>query len=135
MPRSERRDGTDAGDYEAVSTPLLELHAGDRPEAWAGVGFAVDADGACRIGQIVLHLDGSGGGLKAWTLSGPPGPDSLDGLPTRWELPRGPVPVTAADSGWPVRRTAVPDHARCCAVGVGMRQYSAAGGAASRVAT
>jgi hypothetical protein len=82
------REGTDAGDYEAVSTPLLELQAGDRPESWGALGFAIDAQGACRIGDVRVALDGSGGGLKAWTLSGPPGPETLDGLETRWELPR-----------------------------------------------
>ena len=63
MPRKEIREGTNRGDYEAVSTPLLELHAGDRPEAWAALGFAVEDDGTCRIGDVVVRLDGSGGGL------------------------------------------------------------------------
>jgi len=71
-----------------MSAPLLELHAGDSPAAWARLGFAVDADGTCPLGAVTLRLDGSGGGLKGWTLGGPPGAEDLDGLATRWVLDR-----------------------------------------------
>jgi len=47
-----------------------ELVVGDEPEAWRGVGFAVDPDGVCRIGTVRVRLAGRGvgKGLRTWSL-------------------------------------------------------------------
>jgi hypothetical protein len=59
----------------------LELRA--EPDAWRAAGFAVDADGRCRIGTTDLLLTGGKGGFAGWTLSGAiPGEDGVDGVPT-----------------------------------------------------
>jgi hypothetical protein len=54
---------------------LTEVVVGDDPAAWASVGFAVGADGTCRVGAVRLRLVGAdderGRGLIAWTLARP----------------------------------------------------------------
>lgn len=65
---------------------LDEIVVGDPPEAWAAAGFAVDADGVCRIGEVRVRLVGRDGGkrIRSWSLrdAGPIGADGLDGIPT-----------------------------------------------------
>lgn len=67
---------------------LVEVTVGDDPHAWSAVGFAVDDDGASRVGGVRIRLVGAGGGrgLLGWTLAGDPldGGDvhDVDGLPT-----------------------------------------------------
>lgn len=59
----------------------------DSPEAWAGAGFAVDADGRCRIGPVRLDLVGpeAGHGVIGWSLRHLPegGGPAMDGFATR----------------------------------------------------
>jgi len=73
------------GQTGRVSAALLELVCGDDPGAWAGLGFALDGDGACSIGPLTVRLDGAGGGLRGWVLGGPHG-DSVDGIATSWRI-------------------------------------------------
>lgn len=61
------------------------LRLGCEQTAWRELGFEVDAAGVCSVGATSILLCGGGGGILEWTLHGPGGPASLDGLPTRWE--------------------------------------------------
>jgi hypothetical protein len=67
-----------------VSRPrLVALDVADRAEAWAALGFAVDAAGRCRVGRTDLLLRGGSGGIEGWTLQGAiPAAGGIDGLPT-----------------------------------------------------
>jgi hypothetical protein len=87
-----------------VGVTICELRVGDAPEAWAGLGFAVDGD-ACVVGDARIRLSGadSGKGLVGWSLRGFGGAD-LDGLPTEVsdrpppsEAPRHPNGIAAID--------------------------------------
>ncbi len=56
---------------------------------WAGLGFTLDEEGACRVGATVVRLVGTAGPgesvLPAWDLRAPmAGSDDLDGVRTRW---------------------------------------------------
>lgn len=72
-----------------------ELVLGDPPEAWAALGFAVEA-GVCRLGEARLRLAGreAGSGLVSWSLRGVED-TGLDGLATsRSDAgPRPPAPA------------------------------------------
>jgi hypothetical protein len=46
---------------------VLALSAGDDPQAWAALGFAV-SEGSVRIGRARLRADGSGGGLRSMAV-------------------------------------------------------------------
>jgi hypothetical protein len=61
---------------------IAELLCGDAAAPWAALGFDVD-DGAVRVGDVTVRLDGAGGGLRGWVMHGS-GPDELDGIPTTW---------------------------------------------------
>lgn len=76
---------------------LLELHCGDGPQAWEALGFTVTG-GRCRIGAVDLVLDGAGGGLRGWTLSGA-GPGDVDGLPTAWAAAPRETPAPGHPNG------------------------------------
>jgi hypothetical protein len=66
-----------------VSVVLAELELGGTAEPWERLGFAVDADGAIRIGTVRLRFaPGAPPGIGSWTLAGAV-PGDLDGLPTR----------------------------------------------------
>ncbi len=87
------------------------------PALWGGMGFSVDAGGACQVGATTLHLvgtDGAAAVLPAWTLRAPPGPAEVDGVPTRWTgtgpAPGGPHANTATSVDHVVVRT--PDTER-----------------------
>lgn len=62
---------------------LRHLELGVPPAAWAALGFVV-AGASCRIGDVELALTGGDDGLTGWTLGGPVGVGTLDGLPTAW---------------------------------------------------
>lgn len=74
-----------------MSTVLRELEAGDDPQAWRRLGFTVDEEDSCRLGEVLVRLDGRGGGLRGWVLEGE-GPAAVDGVVSRW------VPPSAAAS-------------------------------------
>ena len=68
-----------------MAVTLAELVVADPPEAWAGAGFAVEADGACRVGTVVIRLvgRGAGKGIVGWALREvPAGTHDVDGVPT-----------------------------------------------------
>lgn len=56
---------------------LAAVDVTDRPELWAGLGFAVDGTGRCRVSGVALRLGagdpGGGSGLRSWTVDGAPG--------------------------------------------------------------
>jgi hypothetical protein len=71
-----------------MAVTIDEVLVGDPPEAWEAAGFAVDADGTCRIGTVRVRLLGRDGGKRilGWSLRGAPAArladGRLDGLPT-----------------------------------------------------
>jgi len=71
-----------------MAVTIDEILVGDPPEAWEAAGFAVDADGTCRIGTVRVRLLGRDGGKRilGWSLRGAPAArladGRLDGLPT-----------------------------------------------------
>ena len=68
-----------------MAPELDELVVADPPEAWEAAGFAVDADGTCRIGSVRVRLAGREAGKRivGWSLRGvPDGTTDVDGLPT-----------------------------------------------------
>lgn len=58
---------------------LRGLTVGDDPSVWERLGFTVE-HGEVRLGGVRVHLTGTGGGLRGWTLAPAPSGD-LDGLP------------------------------------------------------
>jgi hypothetical protein len=73
-------------------TALVELRSGDDPFAWARLGFSVSDGDPLRLGPLAVRLDGGGGGLRGWTLTGDGGPGEIDGVPTAW-APEAPAPA------------------------------------------
>ncbi|GAC1437439.1 MAG: hypothetical protein NVSMB51_11420 [Solirubrobacteraceae bacterium] len=71
---------------------VIGLRLGCQPQAWRALGFVVDQAGACRVGATVLQLGDEGDGIRGWTLLGPSGSASLDGLPTQWSEAPSPSP-------------------------------------------
>ena len=67
-----------------MATALHELIAGDEPDAWTRLGFAVEDGEIVRVGGVRVRLDGEGGGLREWVLRGDGGPEVVGGIPTRW---------------------------------------------------
>jgi hypothetical protein len=71
-----------------MGVTIDEIVVGDPPEAWVAAGFAVDDDGACRIGRVRVRLVGRENGKRilGWSLRDVPtgalDGGSLDGLPT-----------------------------------------------------
>jgi hypothetical protein len=63
---------------------LRALRIADDPATWAQLGFAVDDDGRCTVGGIVVELAGrgAGAGIVGWTITGLTPGAQLDGLPT-----------------------------------------------------
>jgi len=66
-----------------VAPELLALDIAAEPDAWRGLGFAVDDDGTCRLGSVACRLTGGGKHIRRWTLTGiDGGVADVDGLPT-----------------------------------------------------
>ncbi|WP_183092179.1 glyoxalase [Nocardioides stalactiti] len=68
-----------------MTVALAGLVVADPPEAWTAAGFAVDADGTCRVGTVAVRLVGRerGTGVVGWALSGvDDGLREVDGIPT-----------------------------------------------------
>ncbi|MEY2399766.1 MAG: hypothetical protein QOJ00_2940 [Actinomycetota bacterium] len=62
---------------------LKELVVGDEPAVWKSLGFKMTGD-RCRVGHVDVVCDPAvGKGIRAWSLVGD-GPDTIDGVPTRW---------------------------------------------------
>jgi len=87
-----------------VALTIDELAVADAPEAWAALGFDVEAE-ACVVGDLRIRLagPGAGKGLTGWSLREVEGAE-LDGLPTTpsdrpppSERPSHPNGVTALD--------------------------------------
>ncbi|KAA1419010.1 VOC family protein [Nocardioides humilatus] len=83
-----------------MAVTIAELFVADPPEAWEAAGFAVDADGTCRIGSVAVRLLGrdhdlGGKGIVGWTLRGTGSIEAdLDGIPTTvTDAPQG-TPAT-----------------------------------------
>jgi hypothetical protein len=86
---------------------LRALRLADDPATWEQLGFAVGADGVCRLGGVALELagPGRGRGLVGWHIEGVDPGAELDGLP-----PAGGVQSAAgADVAHPNGAVAV-DH-------------------------
>ena len=62
---------------------LRALRLADDPATWERLGFAVGADGVCRLGGVALALAGAGEGrgLVGWHIEGVDPGAPLDGLP------------------------------------------------------
>jgi hypothetical protein len=56
-----------------VSTPvLIGLDVAGDADAWRNAGFAVDADGVCRLGQVRMQTGVGVQGISGWTLGDAP---------------------------------------------------------------
>jgi hypothetical protein len=122
---------------EAARRPrLVALELRAAVDAWRAAGFAVGADGRCRVGTTDVVLAGGEGGFAGWTVAGAiPAQDGLDGVPTAVPspdadvAPAGPHPnrVVAIDHVV----LATPDSARTFetleAAGFELRRVSDAG--------
>ena len=77
-----------------MAVTLAELVVADPPEAWTAAGFAVDADGTCRVGTVAVRLVGpeAGRGIVGWTLRADVDGD-LDGIPTTRSTAEPPAPA------------------------------------------
>lgn len=66
-------------------TTAAELVIAAKPDAWRSVGFEVDADGTCVLGDIRVRLVGGSGGMASWVLADAPDPSvtDIDGLATK----------------------------------------------------
>ena len=73
---------------------LVAVAVADEPAAWQDAGFAVDDDGRCWLGDVVVTLTpGSGTGMTAWAVDGID--DPVDGLATIDLAPAAPVDAAA----------------------------------------
>ena len=67
------------------SPRLRAIDVTDRPDLWAGLGFAVQG-GRCLVGDVALRLGAPGRdgapGLTSWVVDGAPGLTELPGGPT-----------------------------------------------------
>jgi hypothetical protein len=117
---------------------LVALELGVPPEAWADLGFAVDADARSRIGGVELALGAGRAGITRWSLRGVgPADDGIDGLQTTVvATPEAPVEPSAHPNGATAIDhvvVATPNHARTlqalAAVGLAVRAERDAGSA------
>lgn len=76
------------------------MTAGDPPELWRSLGFAVQGD-RCRIGGVDIVLDPAvGKGIRRWALAGgTTTPPAIDGLPTEWVDGRGEATTLGHENG------------------------------------
>lgn len=73
---------------------LAGLDVADPPELWREMGFSVERDGTCRVGEVELRLLGreAGRGLTGWVMRArAPLPERLDGIATRSVAPGAPL--------------------------------------------
>ena len=68
-----------------MPSPTIDaIIVADPPDTWEAAGFAVDADGTCRVGDVRIELVGPDKGKRiiGWKLRDVPDVDDVDGLPT-----------------------------------------------------
>ena len=54
-----------------MNPAITGLQIADPPERWSAVGFQVDDDNRCRVGDVTLTLGAAGeAGIVGWTLAG-----------------------------------------------------------------
>ena len=68
---------------------LLGLDIATDPDAWRGLGFAVDDDDVCAIDGVAIQLGRPGRKICGWALADIPEGMKVDGLP-RSRRPRRP---------------------------------------------
>ena len=61
---------------------LLGLDIATDPDAWRGLGFAVDDDDVCAIDGVAIQLGRPGRKICGWALADIPEDMKVDGLPT-----------------------------------------------------
>jgi hypothetical protein len=62
-----------------VTTPvLIGLDVAGDADAWREAGFAVDADGVCRLGQVRMQTGVGEQGISGWTLGDAPTVEAAD---------------------------------------------------------
>jgi hypothetical protein len=64
------------------SPRLLGLDLAADPNAWTGLGFAVDEHGACPVDGVAIRLGRPGRTISGWALTGTPEGIDVDGLRT-----------------------------------------------------
>jgi hypothetical protein len=78
-----------------VSRPELdEIVLADPPQAWAELGFTVDADDVISLGGVRIRLGAPGTGIVGLTLRGIDDGHDLDGLPMRASSVEPPAPAS-----------------------------------------
>ncbi len=121
---------------EPTSPTIDEIQIGDEPEVWAGAGFTVDPDGACRVGRTRLRLIGRERGKRilGWTLrdvadAGIEASGELDGLATQVSRAAPCEPAVHPIGAWLIDHVVVasPDRQRST------RAFTEAGFVARRV--
>ena len=113
---------------------VAALQIADPAEAWAALGFTVDADGVVVIGGVELWLEASGRGITGWTLRGLARHGDVDGLPTGLTTDPPPDAVEHPNAAIGVDQVVVttPDFDRTAAAleasGMALRRVVDAGG-------
>jgi hypothetical protein len=74
---------------------LVGLDLAADPDAWTGLGFAVDENGVCRVDGVALRLGRPGSRISGWALSGAPEGIDVDGLHITDTPPPAPPSSTA----------------------------------------
>jgi hypothetical protein len=82
--RLRRNRPRDRGEGRRLTpTPeLVGLDVAADPEAWRGLGFAVDDDSVCVVDGIAIRLGRPGRRISGWALTGTPDAVEIDGLRT-----------------------------------------------------
>ncbi len=113
---------------------LAALQIADPVEAWAALGFTVDADGVIVVGGVELWLEASGRGITGWTLRGLARHGDVDGLPTGLTTDPPPDAVEHPNAAIGIDQVVVttPDFDRTAAAleasGMALRRVVDAGG-------
>jgi hypothetical protein len=106
---------------------IVSLHVGDPPERWQGLGFTV-VGGTCRVGEVLLVLDGARRGVVSWILEGAGSLAELPSTPGSTDRPAAPAPTAHPNGVTSLDHLVVttPDPARTVAAveaaGIGLRR-------------
>jgi hypothetical protein len=75
-----------AGTETAAAVVVDDLIVADPVDAWESAGFTVEDGSVCRVGGVVIRLEGrdAGSGIVGWSLRGLPDEAArdVDGVPT-----------------------------------------------------